>query len=62
MLFSFCIILFIESVKILIQCVSFPSLVLFHQVQLISFLFYFLFVFLCGVILLLSSQCVDNVP
>ena len=24
MLFSFCIILFIESVKILIQCVSFP--------------------------------------
>ena len=35
MLFSFCIILFIVSVKMLIQCVSFLiSLVLFHQVQL----------------------------
>ena len=50
MLFSFCIILFIVSVKIVIQFVPFPrfsvSLVLFHQVQLIYFIFYF---FICCV-------------
>ena len=49
MLFSFRIILFIEPVKILIQCVSFPRIfnksdALFHLVQLISFLLSFSFV------------------
>ena len=67
MLFSFGIILFIESVKILIQCVSFPKI--FNKSGFISsgladFFFFYLFYLLCNIscsnMLIFHVSCISE--